>query len=442
TQTVTSGRRRASDERAHHQPVPHRSAPPTLPSRRSLRVQGHEAGTSATQPTLPAPGRDSAQRVVESAAASVHATGAAVALTPVAAVTVPVLPVSVAVTVAAPAERLLTRREIREQEVAARKAAAARGVLGSEEIPGGQREGQEPTPAPAAEAPALPVAIAEDAALPSRRSVRTPVAAPTAGRPHPRPLRSATVRPAAVRQATVRRAAARPTAFTRLRDNAATAGIVLASAGLVMGAVAPSTTAADAASAAADTAGVARASGVAPAVTAPVTAPAEASVTFDLESAGKAAEGIAPSIASARALSSSLTPAAKERKAFAMPVENPVVASSFGYRVNPMGGYGSELHTGLDYASACGTPVLAADAGTVIDSGWHAYGGGQRIVVDHGDGMKTTYNHMSVLDVPAGTQVQRGEILGAVGSTGNSTGCHLHFEVMVNDEKVDPQPWL
>lgn len=80
-------------------------------------------------------------------------------------------------------------------------------------------------------------------------------------------------------------------------------------------------------------------------------------------------------------------------------MENPEVASTFGYRVNPLGGSGTELHTGVDYASACGTPVKAADAGTVVDSGWHAYGGGQRILIDHGDGLKTTYNHLSALDV-------------------------------------------
>lgn len=165
-------------------------------------------------------------------------------------------------------------------------------------------------------------------------------------------------------------------------------------------------------------------------------------MTFTLEGAGRAVEGVEPGIASARALSASLTPAARDRKAFEAPVDNPVVASTFGYRVNPLSGAADELHEGLDYAGACGTPVKAADAGTVVDSGWHAYGGGQRIMVDHGDGLKTTYNHLSALDVPAGTEVKRGDVLGAVGSTGNSTGCHLHFEVMVDDKKVDPKPWL
>jgi murein DD-endopeptidase MepM/ murein hydrolase activator NlpD len=216
------------------------------------------------------------------------------------------------------------------------------------------------------------------------------------------------------------------TAFARLRGNAATAGIVLASAGLLLGAVAPSAT-----TAATPAAGMQA-----------VTAAAEAPVTFTLEGAGRAVEGVAPGIASARARSASLTPALQDRKAFGAPVDNPVLASTFGHRVNPVSGAADELHEGLDYSGACGTPVKAADAGTVVDSGWHAYGGGQRIVVDHGDGLKTTYNHLSALDVQAGTKVKRGDVLGAVGSTGNSTGCHLHFEVMVDDKKVDPKPWL
>jgi murein DD-endopeptidase MepM/ murein hydrolase activator NlpD len=173
-----------------------------------------------------------------------------------------------------------------------------------------------------------------------------------------------------------------------------------------------------------------------------VTAAAGAVVTFGVESAGPVSDGIAPGIADERALSASLTAAAKERRAFSPPVTDPVVTSTFGYRVNPLDGSGAELHTGQDYASACGTPVTAADTGTVIDSGWHAYGGGQRVVIDHGDGLKSTYNHLSALDAPAGAAVQRGDLIGAVGSTGNSTGCHLHFEVMVDDQKVDPRPWL
>ncbi|MFJ6000758.1 M23 family metallopeptidase [Arthrobacter sp. NPDC092385] len=414
TQTVLSGRRRASDERAHHQSALRRSAHAPLPSRRSLRVQSHPADPAA--PAVPATAATASPAAP--GAPAVHGSAvrlpAPVAALPVAVLTAPVLPASPFVVpapgVPAPAAHGLdaapdrTRRELRERERAGRDAAATAAL----------------TPEATAPTPAAPVPD-----LPTRRSAR---ASDLDTRPQTRSARRA-----ARHSSTLLRAAAGPTPLARLRDNAATAGIVLASAGLLMGAVAPS-----AATTPAGADGVALASGIAPAVT----APAEATVIFALESAGPAAEGIAPSIADARALSASLTPAAKERKAFGAPVDNPVVASTFGYRVNPLGGYGSELHTGQDYASACGTPIRAADAGTVVDSGWHAYGGGQRIVIDHGDGLKTTYNHMSALGVVVGATVNRGDVIGAVGSTGNSTGCHLHFEVLVDDEKVDPQPWL
>ena len=404
TQTVLSGRRRASDERAHHQTALRRSAHAPLPSRRSLRVQSHSS--DAAGPAVP-----TTAATASSAAPGASAVYGSAFRVPA---PVPVLPappfVVPAPGVPAPAEHGglgaspdRTRRELRDRERAEREAAT--GALMPELA----------SPTPAAPVPDLP----------TRRSAR-------ASDPHLRP-RTRSARRAARRSSTLLLVAAVPTPLARLRDNAATAGIVLASAGLLMGAVAPS-----AATVPAGADGVALASGIAPAVT----APAEATVIFALESAGPAAEGIAPSIAEARALSASLTPAAKERKAFGAPVDNPVIASTFGYRVNPLGGYGSELHTGQDYASACGTPVRAADAGTVVDSGWHAYGGGQRIVIDHGDGLKTTYNHMSALGVAVGATVQRGDVIGAVGSTGNSTGCHLHFEVLVDDEKVDPQPWL
>lgn len=202
-----------------------------------------------------------------------------------------------------------------------------------------------------------------------------------------------------------------------------------------MGAVAPS---ARPVVTAGRTADVAPAPAVAPAVTASAGAP----VSFDLQSTGPTSDGVAPEVVRARALSGPLPPALAERRAFGSPVTNPKVSSRFGYRVDPLDGYRSELHTGQDYASACGTPVRAADAGTVVDSGWHAYGGGLRIVVDHGAGLMTTYNHLSSLDAAAGASVQRGQAIGAVGSSGNSTGCHLHFEVLIDGEKVDPQPWL
>lgn len=131
-----------------------------------------------------------------------------------------------------------------------------------------------------------------------------------------------------------------------------------------------------------------------------------------------------------------------EESGLAAPLSEVSVASPYGNRVNPMGGYAQEMHTGTDFAGACGTPVLASDAGTVVESGWHPYGGGQRIVIDHGDGLKTTYNHLSSLGTAVGEKIEREQPIGAVGTTGNSTGCHLHFEVVVDGKTVDPSGHL
>ncbi|WP_243400553.1 M23 family metallopeptidase [Arthrobacter sp. Bz4] len=200
-------------------------------------------------------------------------------------------------------------------------------------------------------------------------------------------------------------------------------GVLAAAAGLVLTAAFPSP---EASPSAAPTAGTG------PAVAAPVTADAEAEIDFSKESP----------LATAATPKAKTTVLSSDVAAFTTPIKGAEIASSFGYRVNPMGGYGDELHTGTDYAGACGTPVLASRAGTVVESGWHAYGGGQRIVVDHGGGLQTSYNHLSVLGVTVGQKVGKAEGLGAVGSTGNSTGCHLHFELLVDGEKVDPQTRL
>ena len=119
-----------------------------------------------------------------------------------------------------------------------------------------------------------------------------------------------------------------------------------------------------------------------------------------------------------------------------------VQTSGFGYRINPITGSAGELHRGQDFSAACGTDVTAAASGTVTFSGWHDFGGGNRVVLDHGNGVETTYNHMSNLAVAVGDTVERGELVGVSGTTGASTGCHLHFEVMVNGEVVDPLGWL
>jgi murein DD-endopeptidase MepM/ murein hydrolase activator NlpD len=124
------------------------------------------------------------------------------------------------------------------------------------------------------------------------------------------------------------------------------------------------------------------------------------------------------------------------------PLDQLNTASSFGYRVSPITGGSGEFHRGQDYAAQCGTAVHAAASGTVTFNGWHPYGGGNRVVIDHGNGLETTYNHLSSASVTVGQQLTRGDVLAMSGTTGASTGCHLHFEVMINGEVVDPTGWL
>jgi murein DD-endopeptidase MepM/ murein hydrolase activator NlpD len=115
--------------------------------------------------------------------------------------------------------------------------------------------------------------------------------------------------------------------------------------------------------------------------------------------------------------------------------------SGFGGRRNPFGGSSYELHTGQDIVVAWGTPVVAGAKGTVIFVGWQN-GYGKLVVVDHGGGLTTRYGHLSEADVTQGQQVVRGEFIGRVGSTGRSTGPHLHYEVRINDNPVDPLQYL
>jgi murein DD-endopeptidase MepM/ murein hydrolase activator NlpD len=120
------------------------------------------------------------------------------------------------------------------------------------------------------------------------------------------------------------------------------------------------------------------------------------------------------------------------------------VSSPFGMRVHPITGV-YKLHTGTDLSAPCGTPIRAARPGVVIAAGWNsAYG--WRTVVSHGvvGGvlLTTTYNHQTRLGATVGAQVADGQVIGVVGSTGYSTGCHLHFELYVNATLVDPEPWL
>jgi murein DD-endopeptidase MepM/ murein hydrolase activator NlpD len=100
--------------------------------------------------------------------------------------------------------------------------------------------------------------------------------------------------------------------------------------------------------------------------------------------------------------------------------------------------YFSGWHPGIDIASAFGTNIGAADGGTVSSAGWNNWGYGYRVVVNHGNGYATTYNHLSVISVRPGQVVGKGQQLGLMGSTGNSTGPHLHFEILRNGSYVNP----
>ncbi len=120
---------------------------------------------------------------------------------------------------------------------------------------------------------------------------------------------------------------------------------------------------------------------------------------------------------------------------YLMPGQGPIT-SPFGYRVHPIFGT-MRFHTGVDIGAYYGSPVLASDSGVVIDSGWMG-GYGNCIIIDHGGGYSTLYAHCSELYVSYGQSVAKGQQIAAVGSTGNSTGPHLHFEVRINGEPVDP----
>lgn len=113
----------------------------------------------------------------------------------------------------------------------------------------------------------------------------------------------------------------------------------------------------------------------------------------------------------------------------------------FGGRRNPFGGPGYEFHSGQDIEAAFGTPVVAGASGRVSFAGWQ-HGYGQLVIVDHGGDLSTRYGHLSHIDVQVGQTVSRGQRLGQVGSTGRSTGPHLHYEVRIKDEPVNPLQYL
>ena len=124
----------------------------------------------------------------------------------------------------------------------------------------------------------------------------------------------------------------------------------------------------------------------------------------------------------------------------AWPVDG-TLEGGFGGRRNPFGGSGYEFHSGQDIEAPWGAPVVAGASGRVSFVGWQN-GYGQLVIVDHGGGLTTRYGHLSHIDVELNQTVSRAQLLGKVGSTGRSTGPHLHYEVRINDQAVDPLPYL
>jgi murein DD-endopeptidase MepM/ murein hydrolase activator NlpD len=116
------------------------------------------------------------------------------------------------------------------------------------------------------------------------------------------------------------------------------------------------------------------------------------------------------------------------------------LSSGFGSRVHPIFGT-RRMHTGLDIGGTAGEPIYAAKAGTVIFAGWRG-GYGNAVVIDHGGGFSTLYAHQSQTGVSVGQEVALGDVVGYVGSTGWSTGPHLHYELRLNGSPIDPLPYL
>ncbi|MCZ7561041.1 MAG: M23 family metallopeptidase [Burkholderiaceae bacterium] len=124
----------------------------------------------------------------------------------------------------------------------------------------------------------------------------------------------------------------------------------------------------------------------------------------------------------------------------AQPLADALVGSRFGARIDPFSGR-RVAHEGLDFAAPVGAPIPAAAAGVVVVASRHP-GYGNRVDIDHGNGLVTRYAHASEIDVAEGEIVRQGQKIAEVGSTGRSTGPHLHFEVRVDGAARDPLPWL
>jgi len=135
---------------------------------------------------------------------------------------------------------------------------------------------------------------------------------------------------------------------------------------------------------------------------------------------------------------------ARQAKLAATPSIWPVsgdITSRFGSRTSPWGGGDDDWHPGIDIANSTGTPVFATADGEVVGSGW-SDGYGNLVQINHGNGISTLYGHNSQLIVKVGQVVKKGQVISYVGSTGNSTGPHCHYEVRVNGTAINPESFL
>ena len=128
-----------------------------------------------------------------------------------------------------------------------------------------------------------------------------------------------------------------------------------------------------------------------------------------------------------------------------VPLRKPVngeidLSSTFGVRTDPFL-HIAAMHTGLDFRGDTGDPIHATAAGTVVNAGWSG-GYGKMVEIDHGNGLSTRYGHLSQIDVKVGDEIRVGQVVGRMGSTGRSTGPHLHYETRIDGDAVDPQKFL
>jgi len=123
------------------------------------------------------------------------------------------------------------------------------------------------------------------------------------------------------------------------------------------------------------------------------------------------------------------------------PVKTAAFTSGYGVRADPFRG-AAAMHAGIDLSGPVGTPIYATADGVVTTAGYNSGGYGNLVKIDHGRGIETRYGHLSVMGVSSGQRVTRGQLIGRMGSTGRSTGSHLHYEVRIDGRAVNPIPFM